>query len=115
MKRSLPRFVAALLVLLLPAARAADQASSKPAPGTDVCADGKPHTFRLRENRDRLLASLADEKSQILHQKIEPCQLWANLSPDEQAIFEVVTAYLGSCESRLNSPPSASDDAALDH
>jgi hypothetical protein len=75
----------------------------------DVCADGKAHTFRLQENRDRLLATLAAEKG------VDACNLWSSLSLAERDIFEMVTAYMGSCESRLAPPPSTSDETALDH
>jgi hypothetical protein len=82
--------------------------TAAPAVPGDVCADGKPHTFRLQENRDRLLATLAAEK------KMDSCALWGSLSLAERDIFEMVTAYLGSCESRLAPPPSTSDETVLD-
>jgi hypothetical protein len=113
--------VSLLAAVLAPAPRAhaqPDRAAADSVPDTekisppiagDVCADKQPHTFRLAENRDRLFASLAREKG------VEPCALWASLSQAERDIFEMVTAYLGSCESRLQPPPSASDETALDH
>lgn len=97
-----------------PCARADDgeppprEAASAPRAG-DVCADGKPHTFRLQENRDRLIATLAKAKH------TDSCSLWKAMSQSERDIFEMDTAYLGSCDSRLQPPPSGSDDAALDH
>jgi len=75
----------------------------------DACADDKPHTFRLQENRDKLIATLAAAK------KTDPCAFWGSLSLAERDIFEMVTAYLGSCDSRLALPPSTSDETALDH
>ena len=104
---------AALFGVLIGSARAQETPPptevEAPAITGDVCADGKPHTFRLQENRDRLLAALAAEK------KTDACALWGSLSLAERDIFEMVTAYLGSCDSRLALPPSSSDDAALDH
>ena len=75
----------------------------------DVCGDGKPHTFRVAQNRDRLLATLAEQKG------TDVCTLWSKLSLAEQAIFNMTTAFLGSCDSRLQPPPSRSDETVLDH
>jgi hypothetical protein len=109
-----PRFRrAVLLCAVLLCARPALAQDADPPPGPavagDVCADGKPHTFRLNENRDRLFASLAAEKG------LSPCALWAGLSQAERDIFEMTTAFMGSCDSRLKPPPSTSDETALDH
>jgi len=86
----------------------ADQ-SVGPAVAGDACADGRPHTFRLTENRDRLFASLAAEKG------VGVCDLWSRLTQAERDIFEMTTAFMGSCDSRLAPPPSTSDETALDH
>ena len=80
-----------------------------PAVPGDVCGDGKPHTFRLAGNRDRLLATLAAQKG------TDVCTLWSKLSLAEQSIFDMTTTFLGSCDSRLNPPPSFSDETLLDH
>lgn len=96
--------------LCLSPARAADaDPSAGPPVAGDVCADGKPHTFRLAENRDRLFATLAAEKG------VDACTLWSRLTQAERDIFEMTTAYMGSCDSRLAPPPSTSDETALDH
>jgi hypothetical protein len=84
------------------------EAASAAVPG-DVCGDGKPRTFRLAPNRDRLLATLAAQKG------TDVCTLWNKLSLAEQSLFNMVTTFMGSCDSRLQPPPSKSDETALDH
>jgi hypothetical protein len=103
-------FAAAVLLCPLSGVCAEDSDPPEaPAIAGDVCADGQSHNFRLNENRDRLIRSLAAEKG------VEVCALWASLSLAERDLFKMVTAYLGSCESRLAAPPSTSDETALDH
>jgi hypothetical protein len=105
-------FLLGVFCINLSVAHAADivPLNEDEAPGIagDICADGKPHTFRLQANRDKLLATLAAEKH------TDACTLWGNLSLAERDIFEMVTAYLGSCDSRLFPPPSQNDDTLLD-
>jgi hypothetical protein len=79
------------------------------APGAaPVCSDGKAHTIRLSLNRDRLLGTLAARK----HTDI--CTLWGSLNKGERTIFEMVTAYFGSCQSRLTPQGSSQEATALD-
>jgi hypothetical protein len=107
--------IAGLLMVVLAVASASAQTATPPATpaddttGGDACAKGIPTTFRLQENRDRLLRTLAEEK------QVDACTLWKGLSVGERNIFEMVTAFLGSCDSRLAAPPSTNTDTLLDH
>jgi hypothetical protein len=71
-----------------------------------VCSGGA-HT--LAENRDRLIADLAQRKSS------DSCTLWASLNQAERYVFLMDTAYLHSPSSRLHPPTDGNAESALDH
>jgi hypothetical protein len=105
--------VAGVLYPPLPVFAATPQKIPPAVSGAD-CDDGVPRTFvYLDDERDRLLQTLVDRKKMDNGKNHDVCELWASLSRAERNVFEMVTAYLGSCESRL--APSPSDDTALKH
>jgi hypothetical protein len=63
----------------------------------------------LQENRDRLIADLANRKC------IDSCSLWASLNQAERYIFLMDTAYLGDPTSAVYPPGSNNTETALDH
>ena len=68
---------------------------------------GTVHT--LQDNRDRLIADLAQRKC------TDSCTLWASLNLAERYIFLMDTAYFGAPSSRLYPPSYNNVETALDH
>jgi hypothetical protein len=63
----------------------------------------------MQENRDRLIADLAQRKC------TDSCTLWAALNQAERYVFLMVTTYLEATDSLLYPPAYENKETALDH